>query len=381
MGNKKHRNNKSFGRNDPCWCGSNQKYKYCHLLREEQVAPTTHEMVKDLRRVQAQQYCLHPQALNGECAGGIINAHTVQKKGGLSKIAENGHVYTLDSDFLNLRKTNGRFQMRLTGIRSASTFTGFCGKHDQQTFASFEQGGFIASDRHAFLLGYRALCGEIFAKNVAKDMAIVQRSRDKGRNKTDQYIIQTTLNNLQSGISAAIRYLRDYKASYDQVLLSHDYSNVKYYIIELQNTPDFMCSGVLYPEYDFSGAIVQDTSNPQARYDLITFSIIGTDIGGAIVIAWIGTNASGEQLVRSLHQLSNNDIPNAIARFTFEFFENICISPKWWNNLAPDIKEGLIKRSETDINPSLRRTATCLTDDKIHYVEWIISSRKTNIIK
>ncbi|GAA5531291.1 SEC-C metal-binding domain-containing protein [Herpetosiphon gulosus] len=175
MGNKKHRNNKSIGRNDPCWCGSHQKYKYCHLRREAQVAPTTHEMVKHIKRAQAQKYCLHPRASVGECEGGIINAHTVQKNGGLSKIAENGHVYALDTDFLNLRKTNGRLQMKLMGIRVASTFTGFCGKHDQQIFASFEQGGFIASDRHAFLLGYRALCEEIFAKNVARDTATVQR--------------------------------------------------------------------------------------------------------------------------------------------------------------------------------------------------------------
>ncbi len=25
----------NLNRNDPCWCGSGKKYKYCHMLRDE----------------------------------------------------------------------------------------------------------------------------------------------------------------------------------------------------------------------------------------------------------------------------------------------------------------------------------------------------------
>ena len=28
---KKHHKRERIGRNDPCWCGSNKKYKHCHL--------------------------------------------------------------------------------------------------------------------------------------------------------------------------------------------------------------------------------------------------------------------------------------------------------------------------------------------------------------
>jgi uncharacterized protein YecA (UPF0149 family) len=28
----------SLGRNDPCWCGSNKKYKKCHLAEDERKA-------------------------------------------------------------------------------------------------------------------------------------------------------------------------------------------------------------------------------------------------------------------------------------------------------------------------------------------------------
>ena len=28
---------KKLGRNDPCWCGSQKKYKHCHMEMDEQI--------------------------------------------------------------------------------------------------------------------------------------------------------------------------------------------------------------------------------------------------------------------------------------------------------------------------------------------------------
>lgn len=89
----------NIGRNDPCWFGSGKKYKKCHLNRDKLPAPNIFEVVKSQRKFLNKKYCLHPNANVNTCSGGIIKAHTIQRSGGLDKIAKNGHVYGLGFHF------------------------------------------------------------------------------------------------------------------------------------------------------------------------------------------------------------------------------------------------------------------------------------------
>ena len=122
-----------IGRNDPCWCGSGSKYKRCHLNRENEPRPAYTETLATERRTK-QSVCMHPQAPN-DCEGGIVQAHTVQKAGGLRRIARDGHVYAAKADLAAITKAGGKVPFQLIGINRASTFTGFCGKHDTSCFA------------------------------------------------------------------------------------------------------------------------------------------------------------------------------------------------------------------------------------------------------
>lgn len=91
--------NKELGRNNPCWCGSGLKYKKCHLGREQKPPPTLEDAKKLFKESFDSSYCLHPDSESGSCKGKIVKAHTIQRSGGLSKIAINNHVYKLVTDF------------------------------------------------------------------------------------------------------------------------------------------------------------------------------------------------------------------------------------------------------------------------------------------
>ena len=106
-------------RNKPCWCNSGLKYKSCHLNREKAAAPTLQDKLKNTRKFFGKKYCLHPNA-GEECKGDIIKAHTVQRSGGLSKIARNGHVYTLNPGDAELVKT-GMLSPRLMLLLSQAS--------------------------------------------------------------------------------------------------------------------------------------------------------------------------------------------------------------------------------------------------------------------
>lgn len=109
-----------LGRNDSCWSGSKIKYKKCHLDRDNMPALSKQHVLTELSESRSKKYCLHPKASEANCKGGIVKAHTIQRSGGLSKIAEKGHVMRLNLD-MSSPPTNPTLLMpKLIGVRMAS---------------------------------------------------------------------------------------------------------------------------------------------------------------------------------------------------------------------------------------------------------------------
>lgn len=389
---------KKLGRNDPCWCGSGRKFKKCHLNRDRESAPTVQQLLLARKRIYSKRYCLHPNA-GAECRGNIIKAHTIQRNGGLSRIAKDGHVYTFFPDHASMIK-GGDSAARLVGINNASTFTGFCGLHDNATFEPIEKQAFSPTEEHAFLLGYRAICKELFGKRAQLELIPISRENDKGQPLASQLEWQDLMNYWTIGVKHGIQVLDHHKSQYDNALQNKDYSEVRYYIIRLAEIPDLMCSGGIQPDNDFTGrqiqslvnhrlqhnlassigmdmdAITQDTFSTSETPEVLAFSVIGTDNGGAVIFTWMGESPICRQLVGSLDSLSDQEVPHAIVRFAFHYFENIFTSPSWWDNLDDKTQIKLLARQREggllDTNPK------SLIDDGVRAVSWEVKARLTN---
>ena len=125
--------------NEPCWCGSGKKWKKCHRDRERQEPIPIGKLIAEQRAEMLRGYCLHPQASANNCSGKIIRAHTVQRKGGLIAIAEDGHVISPKHGMEDIFRNDGKLVPRALGVREASTFAGFCSTHDDQLFSPIEK--------------------------------------------------------------------------------------------------------------------------------------------------------------------------------------------------------------------------------------------------
>ena len=112
-------------------------------------------------------YCLHPEASPDTCGTRIIRAHTIQRKGGLAQITENGHVISVKAGFEDIFKNEGQVIPRQISARDASTFTGFCDRHDNEMFKPVEAGRPILNEETIFLLSFRALAYELYTKESA----------------------------------------------------------------------------------------------------------------------------------------------------------------------------------------------------------------------
>ena len=111
--------------------------------------------------------CLY--SVNPKCSKKAIQAHSIQNKGVLEEIAEDGHVITLN---LVQDLDNGpRLEFQRLGRNKATTFTGLCNKHDTLLFQSIDLNPINTSNQdHLFLLSYRSVLRELHTQYRAASM-------------------------------------------------------------------------------------------------------------------------------------------------------------------------------------------------------------------
>ncbi len=291
-----------------------------------------------------------------------------------------GKVYGIrENNVGDLSKTNGLLAPKLVGVGNASTFTGLCGFHDDQTFAPIEKRPFSSCPEHAFLLGYRHFCKEVFTKRAAANLFSPLRTADNGQPFEKQFALQGFVDVFQNGFDQGHKDAETIKASYDSALLAKDFSAVRYYVVRFQEIPDVMCCSGNFPMFDFEGNRLQKLLDFNKLPDHVTFTIIATDSGGAAVFSWLGDCPASERLVKSLHKLSNDEVGDAVVRHAFEFCENIYFSPSWWDALDEKKQLALRQHSTDAANVTVERRNNCLMYDGHDYVKWTVTARDTNL--
>ena len=108
--------------------------------------------------------CLYP-----DCTLDAINSHSQHKEGQLRTITENGEVFRMQDNQYQMAKNgwDNRSLIR-TGIAKASTFKGYCSKHDRALFEPVELRPLKQNDEEqAFVLFVRACSYELAKKRRA----------------------------------------------------------------------------------------------------------------------------------------------------------------------------------------------------------------------
>lgn len=369
---------KKLGRNAPCWCGSGQKYKYCHLNRQSQQRIQPWEAERELRRAFSSKTCSVPASWHSECTGSIVRAHTIPKSLSLKSIARDGHIYGYFLTFAKLTQHNGKVPPELIGINRASTFTGFCAKHDTGLFAPVETRTFASTPEQCFLLAYRALAREIYTKNANADLSEVRKDADKGRSESDQLSIQMQSLLFDVGIGAGQRDNLRHLAEMNACLAAGDYSTTRAYIVELGEPPPVMCSGGIFPGETFDGVQLHDLSDPEDHADLLTISSFYDGAKGYIVLAWLeGSDKRCIPFVDSLRAISTEELASALIRMIFEYLENTFMAPEWWEALTDVQRESLNNRMWGLVDQLMTGKETGnIQEDGVSFPPWNVVSRK-----
>jgi hypothetical protein len=366
------------GRNDLCPCGSGKKYKHCHYGRSDRPRTPISSIINSLDEAKNTKLCVHPTASQATCSNKIINAHTIQRSGQLERIATNGMVYCIDDRLMTLKKSGGQLVERLTHVKQASTFTGFCSHHDLETFKPIELSPIVLDDEQCFLIGYRALCREWHAKKSALDNFSVFTQHDLGWPLDRQVAFQKDLQKMRRGYELGVEDIRFVKDVYDAALVAHDFSQIANYVIEFDRIPEIMCSGGMTPGSDLDGKPIQSLSDIGRRADTLTFSLVATTSGGAAVFTWVRQDeTAAEKFIRSLDSTERLQKPHAVVRLAF-CQENIAMAPAWWDGLTDSERQCLRDRRHAAVSPFI--PAMSFRDDGLRCVQWnVLSTKSTEI--
>lgn len=338
------------GRNAPCWCKSGKKFKHCHRDTENQPPVVAHTVLQALGSFKKTKKCSVPPSLEHECSNKIINAHSVSKSSSLKAIAENGHVLKISLDL----KGNTAPKMALVkmGINNASTFSGFCSTHDKEMFSPIENTPFRAVPPHCFLVTYRGVCKELFSKDYASKAYNFMKTLDRGKSLSQQVAIQMMADSFALSNDLTAKDLNYIKLKLDAMLISNDYSGLKYAVFTLDSPPPIMGSAIVGPTFDFNGEKAQEISNtPSAIPDYIAINSFSSEAKGYIVLSWLSEHdKTCNKLVKQF--LDKGLTADSLAVFMISLIENIYISPNWWQSLEGDTQSLVKKLYSQGINTS-----------------------------
>ena len=333
------------GRNEPCWCGSEKKFKKCHLNREHEKPMERQDFERQTKK--HTKACCAETLNDGLCSKKIIKAHTISKSGSLKQIAGNGHVMGTKTSLSELISTEGSLVIKKVGINDASTFTGFCSYHDKELFTALEDQKITLSNEQLFLLAYRSTNRELYAKREQLKSVEFMRVSDRGQPHHIQQFIQTQARLQESGIKLALDELSSIKNEMDRLLLSKKFDEMNHLVIEVSNVPDVLVSGSTQPEFDFSGARLQRLGIHDGKLSHLIYNAISYENKGCFVFSWMNAhNEICKKFIDSFMSLPPQNLSTALVKYCYTFCENTWASPVWWDALDERLKSELNRRTQ-----------------------------------
>ncbi|MBE0359397.1 hypothetical protein [Pseudoalteromonas aliena] len=306
--------------------------------------------------------CFHFNS-GSECDS-VINAHSVQKGQSLTVIAQDNHVYALADKV----EKDGRILIKKKSIHKFSTFKGFCKYHDNLVFEPIDNYPLEPNPKQATLYAYRSICREVYVKENSLRLLSKQLSMFTEENRTKEFI-----SDLKKGTENGLIPLLKKKKAFDSVLRNEEYQKIRYVVLECENHPNISFSGLLYPEFDFQGRVLQDISKIGTNFSLITFCSAPTKSGWAVIFSWHESDDYiCSRFIDSIKEVlrSGKNVGDAIFRLVIATCENVAYSPVWWDSLCQHKKDELSKYIRFNADPWIPINSDYLVSGLSSIVSW-----------
>ena len=228
------------------------------------------------------------------------------------------------------------------GTKLASTFPGFCKKHDSELFEPIESGFISLSEREVALLSLRTLSRERYTKLAQIRMTTDAKASSKfiqkeGHERFFESVEQMNLaaNELKHEIETLFHAIHN-----------ADYSKLTHRIFELESNFPIAFTGSFSPEHDIKYNEILPTKNE--NWALLS-AFCGRLGEKSYLVLSGGEGLNDKQLDVFFKSLDDVDfVPETLAlNLALEYIENTFFKPSWLENLSAETKKQIKEKSSS----------------------------------
>lgn len=268
------------------------------------------------------------KCFDSNCFMPAINSHSQSLSNALKKIAEKGILIKLGSSLIPNENTDIDSHFRKIGINQASTFRGFCNKHDHEYFKTVDN----------FDLGN--INKAILARLAFRTFAYEERTKEKILFSMD-YIIKgagtlcdvSRIEGFANGIRNHLKVTKPYYSNrFVKIFKSQDYKCINGLVFILNKKIPVSCSTVIDPSMLNSSSLMQ---HPLERpLNLLFFNLIPQLNSGLAVFVYFQEHAKMlKRFIRHYRTLEN---------IIFNHCEELLFAPSYYNSLDVSSKVKII---------------------------------------
>lgn len=262
--------------------------------------------------------CMYPNC-NSKSA---IKSHALQNNGVISRLAIDNHVlmpYVQRSATYLEKNKFFRKKLKSIGKNEATTFYGFCKKHDDQLFAPIEKEEWFINKDNEFLFAYRTLCSQL--KNKEETIA-----RLKAENASYEMLEEKAL---------PVQDLSRVKEICDKFLTGKLKKSPLSTIAWQLGKINFSYDAMYQPSYDFSGETISEDED-RINYPLFITVLPYKDHSIAF-ISWLAKDTSRfHDLIPGLKKLSMKERQIYLTNVALRGTDDLVISPRVENKISQD---------------------------------------------
>jgi hypothetical protein len=264
----------------------------------------------------------------GECRGGIVRSHSIQKSTFSPYATDDRRIYHFDA----LTRPHEGLQIRLVGVNRATTFTGFCEHHDRTIFRPIETVTFENRPDQAFLFHYRAFAWAYYDRAHRTDILKAIHSdlaSRLGRREVASLAERIGLNLVD------LNELHPAKLRYETILKAGNADQFVFRAFRTKRVPGVACVEFFAPSKDLFGTTIQDGKQIVHAMQWISLTILLTPPNGGLVV--VGSEQQNDAFNSFVDSVAAGTSASRTARLlslVFGMTENFIILPFWWHSLS-----------------------------------------------
>ncbi len=279
---------------------------------------------------------------SSDCSDDIILAHSLQKNGVLDliegEIDSNMIVYSFQKMSTNAFGQYTGFEKIGKGV--ASTFFGFCGKHDTLIFNPIENNAVeISKNEHKFLLCYRALAREYHRKMEQMKSYINSDVFKSALSEKDRL-------SAIKGSETAKNELENHKTFFNSLLKDQNYDELRYFFHVVNYCVPIACSTIISPKFYLNNELFNFAESEEEEYEQIYLTILPTKDQTIILYACRPDQIKSMRFIDDLEELEINDLEHVTCSLMIYEVENAFLSPEIYEMLDEKEKIRLIEAIE-----------------------------------